>query len=103
MSILIIEHSNLTGSDRLGERLLQDGHKLHTVRVHIGEQLPFDLEEIDGVVSCGGPQAPDCHEEWIEQELALLREADQLQIPPSWNLPRVSIARKSPWGRNSPK
>ena len=81
MSILIIEHSDLTGSDRLGERLLQDGHNLHTVRVHIGEQLPFDLEEIDGVVSCGGPQAPDCDEDWIEQELALLREADQLQIP----------------------
>lgn len=81
MSILIIEHSNLTGSDRLGERLLQDGHRLLTVRIHLGEQLPSDLDEIDGVISCGGPQAPDCNEPWVEQELKLLREADTLQIP----------------------
>lgn len=81
MSILIIEHSNLTGSDRLGERLVKDGHKLHTVRVHLGEQLPKDLDEIDGVISCGGPQAPDCNELWIEQELKLLREADAKQLP----------------------
>ncbi len=81
MSILIIEHSDLTGSDRLGERLLQDGHKLRTVRVHLGESLPENLSEIDGVISCGGPQAPDCNEIWTEQELALLRKADQLQIP----------------------
>ncbi len=81
MSILIIEHSNLTGSDRLGERLLQDGHRLHTVRVHLGEKLPTTLDEIDGLVSCGGPQAPDCQESWAEQELALLQEADALQLP----------------------
>ena len=81
MSILIIEHSNLTGSDRLGERLLQDGHRLQTVRVHHGEELPQDLDEIDGVISCGGPQAPDCNEPWVEQELKLLLEADTKQIP----------------------
>jgi GMP synthase-like glutamine amidotransferase len=81
MSILIIEHSNLTGSDRLGERLLQDGHRLQTVRVYAGEQLPADLDEIDGVISCGGPQAPDCNEPWVEQELKLLLEADTIQIP----------------------
>ena len=81
MSILIIEHSDLTGSDRLGERLLQDGHRLQIVRVHLGEQLPKDLDEIDGVISCGGPQSPNCNETWTEQELHLLREADALKIP----------------------
>jgi GMP synthase-like glutamine amidotransferase len=81
MSILIIEHSELTGSDRLGERLLQDGHKLRTVRVHQGESLPENLDEVDGVITCGGPQAPDCNEFWIDQELALLLKADELQIP----------------------
>ena len=81
MSILIIEHSNLSGSNRLGERLLQDGHTLRIVRVHLGERLPSNLYEIDGVISCGGPQAPDCNETWVEQELQLLREADALQLP----------------------
>ena len=81
MSILIIEHSDLTGSDRLGQRLLEDGHRLQVVRVHLGEQVPNDLDEIDGVISCGGPQNPDCNEPWVEQELALLRSADTLEIP----------------------
>ena len=81
MSILIIEHSTLTGSDRLGERLLKDGHRLQTVRVYLGEQLPQDLDEVDGVISCGGPQAPDCNELWVEQELKLLKEADSKLLP----------------------
>ncbi|HIA72355.1 MAG TPA: type 1 glutamine amidotransferase [Phycisphaerales bacterium] len=81
MSILIIEHSNLTGSDRLGQRLLEDGHRLQVVRVHLGEQLPTDLDEIDGVISCGGPQDPTCDEPWVEQELNLLRTANKIELP----------------------
>jgi len=81
MSILIIEHSKLTGSDRLGKRLLEDGHRLQVVRVHLGEQLPQVLDEIDGVISCGGPQDPDCGEPWVEQELKLLRNADEMELP----------------------
>jgi len=81
MSILIIEHSNLTGSDRLGQRLREDGHRLQVVRVHLGEQLPSDLDEIDGVISCGGPQDPTCDEPWVEQELQLLKSANKLEIP----------------------
>jgi GMP synthase-like glutamine amidotransferase len=81
MSILIIEHSDLTGSDRLGQRLLEDGHRLQVVRVHLGEELPTDLTEIDGVISCGGPQEPICNEPWVEQELSLLKEADSKELP----------------------
>jgi GMP synthase (glutamine-hydrolysing) len=81
MSILIIEHSNLTGSDRLGQRLLENGHRLQVVRVHLGEQLPTDLDEIDGVISCGGPQDPTCTEPWAEQEIDLLRTANINELP----------------------
>ena len=81
MSILIIEHSKLTGSERLGMRLREDGHRLHVVRVYQGDSLPENLDEVDGVISCGGPQSPDCDEPWVEKELALLCEADALQIP----------------------
>ena len=81
MAILIIEHSELTGSDRLGQRLLENGHRLVVVRVHLGEQLPSDLDEIDGVISCGGPQDPNCNEPWVAQELALLKTADALEVP----------------------
>lgn len=81
MAILIIEHSERTGSDRLGMRLRNDGHALHVVRVHLGEKLPPDLQEIDGIISCGGPQPPDCDEPWVEPELALLKAADEAQLP----------------------
>lgn len=81
MSILIIEHSELTGAGRLGKRLQRDGHHLQFVRVHRNEQLPINLDEIDGVISCGGPQSPDCEEPWIEQERTLIREADANQLP----------------------
>ena len=81
MAILIIEHSDITGSERLGTRLIRDGHKLLVVRVHRGEELPKTLDEIDGIVCCGGPQEPTHDEPWVEHELHLLREADTLQIP----------------------
>ena len=81
MAILIIEHSEHTGSDRLGVRLRNDGHRLQVVRVHQGEKLPPDLREIDGIVSCGGPQPPDCDEQWVEPELALLGAADEADLP----------------------
>jgi GMP synthase-like glutamine amidotransferase len=41
----------------------------------------LDLDEVDGVISCGGPQAPDSNEPQVEEELKLLLEADTLQIP----------------------
>ena len=81
MAILIIEHSERTGSDRLGVRLRDDGHRLQVVRVHLGEKLPPDLQEIDGIITCGGPQPPDCDEPWVEDELALLRAADAAELP----------------------
>ena len=77
MALLIIEHSERTGSDRLGMRLRNDGHSLQVVRVHLGEKLPENLQEIDGIVTCGGPQPPDCDEPWVEPELALLKAADR--------------------------
>ncbi len=81
MALLIIEHSERTGSDRLGMRLRNDGHSLQVVRVHLGEKLPENLQEIDGIITCGGPQPPDCDEPWVEPELALLKAADEAQIP----------------------
>ena len=81
MAILIIEHSERTGSDRLGMKLRNDGHLLKVVRVHLGEKLPTDLRGLDGIISCGGPQPPDCDEPWVKPELDLLRAADVAELP----------------------
>ena len=81
MSILIIEHSDLTGSERLGDRLREDGHRSQTVRVYLDEPLPLNLDEVDAVISCGGPQSPMSSEPWMKQELKLLKEAHKIQLP----------------------
>jgi GMP synthase-like glutamine amidotransferase len=81
MAILIIEHSERTGSDRLGIRLRNDGHLLKVVRVHLGEKLPTKLHGLNGIISCGGPQPPDCDEPWVKPELALLKAADEAELP----------------------
>ena len=78
MATLVIEHSDTTGSDRLGEILRDHGHPLKVVQVHRGEALPPDLDDIDSIVACGGPQSPlDDNLPWIDQEIELLRMAHE--------------------------
>lgn len=78
MATLVIEHSDTTGSDRLGEILRDHGHRLTIVQVHRGDPLPPDLDDVDAIVTCGGPQSPlDDSLPWIQEELELLRAAHE--------------------------
>jgi GMP synthase-like glutamine amidotransferase len=61
---------------RLGERLRDHGHRLRVVRLHGGDRLPPDLDEVDGIVTCGGaPSANDDSLPWLAAEMDLLRQA----------------------------
>ena len=53
MAILVFEHSNSSGSERLGEILRDYGHRLEVVRLHEGDRVPVDLDDVNGIVSCG--------------------------------------------------
>ena len=57
MAILVFKHSNLSGIERLGVALRDYGHRLRVVSLHEGEPVPVDLDDVDAVVSCGGPQS----------------------------------------------
>ena len=82
MATLILEHSDLAGSGRLGEVLRDHGHRLKVVRAHRGDPVPDDLDGIDAIVSCGGAPAPDDDSiEWIGQEMDLLRAAHAAALP----------------------
>jgi GMP synthase (glutamine-hydrolysing) len=82
MATLVIEHSDVTGSDRLGEILRDHAHRLVVIKAHQGEAIPADLDGIDALVSCGGPQSPlDDSLDWLEPEMNLLRLAHEAELP----------------------
>jgi GMP synthase-like glutamine amidotransferase len=82
MATLVLEHSDDSGSDRLGEALRDRGHRLRVVRLQAGDALPADLAEIDGVLVCGGSPCPiDGNLPWLESEMQLLRDAHEADVP----------------------
>lgn len=82
MAILVIEHSARSGIQRLGRILRSYGHRLRYVRFHLGEAIPPDLDDVDGIVSCGGsPSANDDNLPWLDSEMQLLRQAHAMQMP----------------------
>jgi GMP synthase (glutamine-hydrolysing) len=83
MPTLILEHSDHAGADRLAPLLRDRGHRLDVRRLHAGDPLPPDLDDVDGVISCGGPADPidDAGHDWMAGEVALLREAHESGLP----------------------
>jgi GMP synthase-like glutamine amidotransferase len=82
MSILVFEHSDSSGVGRLGRTLRDCGHRLRILRLHDGDQVPGDLDDVDGIVSCGGPQAAyDDSVAWLEPQMQRMREANAVGMP----------------------
>jgi GMP synthase-like glutamine amidotransferase len=82
MAILILEHSESANAGRLASLLRDSGHRLRTCKLHRGDLLPPDLDDVDGIVSCGGdPSANDDSLPWLAPEMDLLRRAHAGEIP----------------------
>jgi len=82
MAILIFEHSNTSGAERLGTTLRDYGQRLRFVRLHEGDDVPVDLDNVDGIISCGGPQAAyDDSQEWLRPQMELMRQANEFGMP----------------------
>ncbi len=82
MSTVVLEHSDSTGAERLGIALRDHGHRLRVVRPDRGEPIPVDLDDVDAIVACGGPQSSiDDGVDWIGAEMAFLRSAHEASIP----------------------
>jgi GMP synthase (glutamine-hydrolysing) len=81
MAILVLEHSSRSGIQRFGRILRDYSHRLRIVKLHEGDPLPPDLDDVDGIVSCGGPQsAADDSLEWLEGEMDLIRQAHERDL-----------------------
>lgn len=83
MAILVFEHDPRDPAGRLGQALRDVGHSLRVIRLHDGDALPPDLDDVDGVVSLGGPQNVDEVDQhaWMAGEIDLIRQAHESQLP----------------------
>ncbi len=82
MAVLVFEHSALVGSLRFGKILRDHGARLRVVSLHEGEPVPTNLNDLDAIITAGGPQNPDDDSiSWLEQEMDLLRSAHEAQLP----------------------
>ena len=81
MATLVFEHSHTAGCDRLGETLRDHGHRMNFVRLHQGDPVPSSLENVDAVITCGGPFNIQDNPDWLEPQMDLLRQANALALP----------------------
>ena len=83
MSLVVFEHHPLETPVLLGSLLLNYGHRLRVVQLHAGDTVPADLDDVDGVLSMGGPMNVDQADEfaWIDREMTYLRMAHEAGVP----------------------
>ena len=83
MNLLVFEHHRHDTPAELGRILQQHGYRLRIVRLYAGEPVPADLDEIDGLISLGGPMNVDQNEQhpWLDAERATLRQAHEAGVP----------------------
>lgn len=81
MAILVFQHSDHCRPGRVGVTLRDHTFSLRIVRPDKGEPIPGDFDDVDGVVSLGGPQSANDATPWIAKEMEFLREAHARSLP----------------------
>lgn len=81
--IVVFQHHPMEVPARLGAALRDAGHKLHVIELYEGDAVPVDLDNVDGVVTMGGPMNVDEGETypWIAAEKAFLKKAHEAKLP----------------------
>lgn len=84
--IVIFQHSRLGTPGRFGMTLRDHGFRLDIRRLDLspeqgGKPVPPDLDNVQGVISLGGPQNVGESHDWIKPEQAFLRAAHEASIP----------------------
>lgn len=83
MAIIVFEHHPLETPARLGDALRDHGHRLKVIELYENDPVPPDLDDVDGVVSMGGPMNVDQTDvyEWIEPEKTFIKQAHDAGLP----------------------
>lgn len=61
--------------------LRDNGFRLDIRRLHAGDRVPADFDNVDAVVSLGGPQNVGEEHAFMEREYAYLKAAHERQLP----------------------
>ncbi len=86
MAIVVFQHGEDVGPGRFGVTLRDHGFKLDIRRVDVpsasgGSPVPRDYDNVDGVLSLGGPQNIGEPHPWLPEEMAFLKGAHDRQLP----------------------
>ncbi len=81
MAIIVFQHSDLSRPGRLGLTLRDQAINLDIRRLDKGDSIPVDFDDVDGVISLGGPQNVGGPEPWLKRETEFLREAHARALP----------------------
>ncbi|MBL0927151.1 MAG: type 1 glutamine amidotransferase [Phycisphaerales bacterium] len=81
MPLVVFQHWDTGRSGRLGVTLRDHGFKFRLIRPDRGEAIPSDYDDVDGVISLGGPQNVDDKHLWIQREMDYLKGAHDRQLP----------------------
>jgi GMP synthase-like glutamine amidotransferase len=79
--IAIVQHEADVGPGNFELHLQQRGVPYQIVRIDAGDRMPASAEPYAGLCSLGGNMSVNDALPWIDQELALLRDADARGVP----------------------
>jgi len=81
MAIIVLQNHPLYRPGRLGLTLRDHGFRLDVRRMDRDEALPLDLDDVDGVISLGGPQQVAEGHAFVAREQAFLKLAHEASLP----------------------
>lgn len=81
MPIIVFQHSDANRPGRLGLTLRDHSFKLDVRRLDRGDEVPPDFDDVEGVISFGGPQDATQESAWMAREIEYLREAHERALP----------------------
>lgn len=86
MAIIVFQHFATGTPGRIGVTFRDHGLNLDIRRLDLPQSaanphFPADFDDVDGVISLGGPQNVGDPHPWLETEMAFLREAHNRKLP----------------------
>jgi GMP synthase-like glutamine amidotransferase len=81
MAIIVFQHSEMCRPGRLGATFRDQAIKLDIRRLDLGDPVPVDFDDVDGVISLGGPQHVDQNHPWMAREIEFIKGAHARALP----------------------